>query len=1594
MKNLLTIYLTLTILLSATVTASFAGSISGNVSYNGSVEGSHTIYIVAMRNVDPPDEPPAAQTELSLPGGNYTLTDIGDGNYFVFAFLDADDSGPEPGQGDPRAMFDQDDDGFPNPVEIIGGAQINGIDILLEDKASGGAIEGIITDAETTLPIANLVVEALNYDTEQWAGNGCTDANGYYSITGLPSGDYRVETCADCTGLNYMNEFFDGKIDWNQADRVPVTAPDITSGIDFALETSGAIAGTVTDSNGYPITDIRVEVQDYDSGEWKGDSQTDANGVYIITGLPSGDYRVSTCAQCSQQDYVDEFFNNKTDWSLADRVTVTAPETTDNVNFTLGQGTFISGYVYGWDTNTSDYIILEGAHISVENYSGGGGWGGGQSDANGFYKVTGLSPGEYRVRAEKYPYIEKYYVDAIDWSEAEAVTINTETPATDIDFNLDLGSQISGYILDADTNQPITNGWVNACPVNGEPWGRGTDQIDSNGFYILSGLPTGSYKLSARADGYDEEFYENQVDWMFATEIQVVTGQITEGINFTLKKETGGIMVGRVVLPDGNGVPDAHICADSMEHMKWKNANTDPNGDFTLTGIIPGQWKLRVEPPWGELYRDFSEIDNVIVNVPEGQEITDVGTLTLATINLIGQVQMPDGSPARNVPVMIEKTDWSFCAGTSTDQDGYFRKGGLEIGEYKLRIELPWGVSGIVPPDPNVFEITNVNEILDLGITKYKQAAKHISGRVEHKNQSGVPNVEVNAWRRGAEGWARTETDPNGNFTLDVAAGTWEMMIHPSPQSTGNIDWFYLGHPKVVTFAKDPNTETKNIKFTVDSATSQVTGRVVGPDEEILRQGTAWVDIRNDQGQGNGVQVIAGGSFSISVGAGTYNIWVGIDEQTYPYWSSPKIAPFQVVDNNTVDLGYIKLVEKNSSIQGQVTRSSDGEPVSGVSVHAWQHEGGWANAMTNDAGNYLLTILEGNWEIGVEPPCTSSYISGQPPIRVYVDSNEAVTGIDFVLQAANGTIEGTLRDSNGVLLTDIDGGWSYARQGVEFHEPVAGAPVENGQFTLKVPDGSYYVGVHLPPNCGYSISDEQQVTIDSAQPGGEQAEVTIEMLANDATISGGFYTDNNDLAEGLNGEVFAMQEMKGVWQCTRIKPNGTYELQVSAGTWNLGYWIDSTNYINNQPPNTKVDVNSSKTVNFDFTLIAADGSITGYVKDPNGNPLCNAWVWAHCYTDNSTDSKASNIDSGSESKAPDGSFSISVPSGYTYEVGVHAPRNWGYIQPDMQTVALTDGVTDANLVFQFKESDATISGRVYYVEDGNEINCPHAWVNAWSDDGQHTGEPTDYLGNYQLRVVTGTTWHINAVYETDGGSEFYQTPSETAIAVATSQIMADLEVQLDDRTLPAPVSATFDPSVGWTHTLENGTKIEIPGGAIPTTDTVYISFTPMIEELQDTATDKPVGFGYSISIYEESTGNKITQNFNTNVLMTFYYTDEDLEDIGITEDDILPAYFSTTTNSWTKVESFTVDKEANKVTVQINHFSLWALTGAPGQAGDSPVGDINGDNNVDYEDLIILASQWLQPPSEPSADIAPQGSPDGIVNFLDFAVLAGNWSPN
>ncbi|GAH66789.1 unnamed protein product [marine sediment metagenome] len=61
-------------------------------------------------------------------------------------------------------------------------------------------------------------------------------------------------------------------------------------------------------------------------------------------------------------------------------------------------------------------------------------------------------------------------------------------------------------------------------------------------------------------------------------------------------------------------------------------------------------------------------------------------------------------------------------------------------------------------------------------------------------------------------------------------------------------------------------------------------------------------------------------------------------------------------------------------------------------------------------------------------------------------------------------------------------------------------------------------------------------------------------------------------------------------------------------------------------------------------------------------------------------------------------------------------------------------------------------------------------------------------------------------------------------------------------------------------------------------------------------------------------------------------------------------------------------------------------------SADCPVGNLNYDCKVDWEDLRIFADQWLNPNCAGHPDDCANFDGENGVNFDDFALLAGNWS--
>ena len=245
-------------------------------------------------------------------------------------------------------------------------------------------------------------------------------------------------------------------------------------------------------------------------------------------------------------------------------------------------------------------------------------------------------------------------------------------------------------------------------------------------------------------------------------------------------------------------------------------------------------------------------------------------------------------------------------------------------------------------------------------------------------------------------------------------------------------------------------------------------------------------------------------------------------------------------------------------------------------------------------------------------------------------------------------------------------------------------------------------------------------------------------------------------------------------------------------------------------------------------------------------------------------------------------------------------------------------------MLQFRWPDAVISGTVSITPTAGTTGTAFIWGWAEDDAFVHTRVPvTDSLGSYSLDVISNTTWHLGAVYETE--SQYWLAREEVVLGVGDA---TQYLVLTGPYPKPAPVAVTFDASEPQRILLADGTHIYIPAGAMPVEGLVTLRVVP-IATLPHQRHANVYRYGYAFTAVDEE-GQPITDHFNQEVVIGFAYDERELWAAGISEHFLKPAYFSTTTNEWTFPESYVVDTEGDRVVMQIDHFTDFALTSEPG----------------------------------------------------------------
>jgi len=1042
------------------------------------------------------------------------------------------------------------------------------------------------------------------------------------------------------------------------------------------------------------------------------------------------------------------------------------------------------------------------------------------------------------------------------------------------------GGSIAGTVVTPDGG-PIpqhTFVWL----LNPDYSTHGQAQVDAgDGSFSFGAIPAGHYILRAVPPAASDYTPSN------FTPVSVLHSPVNVG----LIPLTWPSITGTVYAPDGLTPANAwmHVYGPAGRTLEVRAVIS---GEIKLGGLAPGSYGLQAEPLGDDNYWWSPR-----QTVTPPQEVT----VTLRPANVFGHVlaPLPSFEPVAEAHVLVIGATGAAWGWDQSSASGHFAIGGLVTGTYTLIARPPWHEGGMVAAAPITFTVDAAHPVVNVGPIHFRAAPKVVSGVVRTNTGQAVQNAQVEANRVDARGRNRVLTAPDGTYTLRLGEGLWAVTVHPITTTTP-ANWVYPGSPRLVYFHPNLDPEHETVNFTVLTADSTVNGVVQMPGGGVPPF-TVTVSLHTDEGLGRGALISpVDGSFSIAIPHGVYQVAV---RPADPGYLGPVVPPVRVPPTSTVDLGTLTLLAKDATIAGAVTDGASG--VEGVRVIAWRPGApGLVEGFTGVGGAYTLDVVSGTWQVRPNPAPDAPYLYTGRPQEVTVTSGGSVSDVDFTLTPATASILGTVVDEAGHVLTEAEG-WATA---INKNDPAVhnGAPLQDGGFTILVPGGDYRVAVKVPASAPYLSGAERDVTVAD----GGTAAVTITLRTRNAAIVGGLFDprNNDQPVAGVAGEVSAWSD--GSWVRTAIdRTNGAYRLDVAAGLWRLTYRVAPDSGYVALRESKNVPVQAHQTVPVPLPVTRRDGFITGRVFDPDGNPLAEARVTAE-----GIGPQVQQLTFHATSDEQ-GRFRLPVPHG-VYRVWAAADPTLGYLRPVDQhvTVPANDSIP---VVLRFRRPDATISGTVT-VSGTAPSNDVHIW--AWSADGAFTKTMATVGESYTLHVISNTVWHVGAVCQ--GNGVFYA--DRERVPVPPGGTSLDL-VLTGPHPLPAPASITFDAAVGAHLRLLDGTAITIPAGAMPVSGIVTLRVIPLATLPHERhANVYPYGYAF---LATDADGNAITASFNQDVVIVFAYDEAELWRQGIAENWLRPAYYSTSTASWTIPEAYAVDTDANRVMMQIDHFTDFALTG-------------------------------------------------------------------
>lgn len=384
---------------------------------------------------------------------------------------------------------------------------------------------------------------------------------------------------------------------------------------------SGSIAGRITDSAGAPVRRAVVTVEGENRSARTGKSMTGDDGAYVIGGLPKGKYWITA----EKTGFLRRGYRGRSSEGYGDPVELGEDTAKSGVDIVLPRQGVITGRVVDEAGEPAERVMVQA--IPVRNTGGRGGANMTTTNDLGEFRLSKLSPGNYRLlasrgmdrgqgmmidRAPGKPAMAEaptYFPGTIDAASASPIKVNAGEERTGAEIRLQrstvvrLAGRVSGEMptgRGARVNMR-SNAEVSGFRGGMMAAGGGDGAIDSDGSFEFRSVRPGEYTLTVMS-------MDRGGPKTLGKTVVRVGQQDVNGVTITTAaapKIDGRVRAdGEPPFAFGTVTITLQGAGEGRQFGPPVNTKTDEAGNFSFAAVSREAQTLQVRTPAGVIVKD------------------------------------------------------------------------------------------------------------------------------------------------------------------------------------------------------------------------------------------------------------------------------------------------------------------------------------------------------------------------------------------------------------------------------------------------------------------------------------------------------------------------------------------------------------------------------------------------------------------------------------------------------------------------------------------------------------------------------------------------------------------------------------------------------------------------------------------------------------------------------------------------------------------------------------------------------------------------------------------------------------------------------